>query len=270
MNKPPSDAPPSPNLLKFFFENGLLDEAKDLERKHGLSTRLEEYLFKFITVDPEMKQLKDNVRKLATVDDTVLIQGETGTGKELLANALHYGRKGEFVAINCAGMPESLIESELFGYESGSFTGAKAGGADGLIKLADNGTLFLDEVGDLPLGMQAKLLRVIQEKRVRKVGGKQETVINTRFIAATHFNLSTHVEQGLFRRDLYARLSTFVLRIKPLRERVCDIPKIVEQLDTGGTFPLDKIDWTNFQLSLNVRELQQIVRRYQVLGELPI
>jgi len=261
--------PPSTEALKQLYDMGLFEEVELLKKKYGLNTRLEDYLLKFITKDPETLVLKDKVRKIMEHDDAVLIQGETGTGKELLANALHGGRSGNFIAINCAGMPEQLIESELFGYEHGSFTGSKAGGTEGLIKLADEGTLFLDEIGDLAFPLQAKLLRVIQERTIRKVGGSKETKVDVRFIAATHFDLEKHVADGKFRDDLYARLATFKLQIKPLRERLCDIPLIVESVDPHKTFPLNKVDWNNMPLKHNVREVQSIVRRWQVLGELP-
>lgn len=244
-----------------------ITQAKKLEEQYGLSTLPEEWLKKFITQDKLCKELKDKVRKLYPVDDPVLIQGETGTGKEILANALHGARKGPFVAINCAGMPTELIESELFGYAAGSFTGAKSTGTPGLIRTANNGTLFLDEIGDLPLSAQAKLLRVLQEKKVRPVGGVEDISVSVRIIAATHHSLENHIKEGLFRRDLYARLQTFILYIPPLRTRLPDVSLILQSLDTNSTFPFDKFQVTR-DYPNNVRDVQAIYRRWYVFGEL--
>lgn len=246
-----------------------IEEAKKLERTHGISTHAEDVLKKFITRDPTCMDLKKKVRRLLGVDDPVLIQGETGTGKEIIANALHGGRKGAFVAINCAGMPHELIESELFGYAAGAFTGSSNKGTLGLIRTANEGTLFLDEIGDLPITAQAKLLRVLQDKRVRPVGGSESVAVDVRFIAATHHNLAERVEQKLFRRDLYARLSTFCLYISPLRDRPDDIKAILEYLDTNKTFPWKQVDLSKWELKNNVRDLESIYKRWKVLGELP-
>lgn len=261
--------PPSPEVIRFLREKGLDEQANLLEKQFGMNSfAIEVFLDRFITVDPECIALKKKVRALSVVEDAVLIQGETGTGKELLARALGAGRTGKFVAINCAGMPRELIESELFGHVTGAFTDAKKTKA-GLIEVANEGTLFLDEIGDLPLDMQAKLLRVIQEKAIRKVGGEDEKEIDVRFIAATHLNLKERVEKNEFRKDLYARLSTFELCIKPLRERIIDIPLIISKLDTKKTFPVNGTDWSKFKLDLNVRSIQQMVRQWQVLGVKP-
>lgn len=264
-----TQTPPSPNVIKFLRDSGLHAQADALEKQFGIDlVSIDKWLNKFITQDAVCLDIKNQVRTLSVHDDCVLIQGETGTGKELIARALHGGRKGKFVAINCAGMPRELVESELFGHAAGAFTGAK-GEQPGLIAVANEGTLFLDEVGDLPLDLQAKLLRVIQEKRLRKVGGKEEEDIQTRFVAATHIDLAKAVELERFRMDLYARLSTFELKIPALRERLDDIPPIIESLEVKLD-PFKTIDWSKVDLSLNVRTIQQIVRRYQVFNKVVI
>ncbi len=163
----------------------------------------------------------------AQTDSTILITGESGTGKEIFAQSIHQNsnrREGPFVAINCAALPEPLLESELFGYEEGAFTGAKRGGKQGLFELAHNGTIFLDEIGDMSINLQTRLLRVIQEKAVMRVGGEKVIPINVRIIAATNRNLSKAVEQGKFREDLYYRINVLNLKLPSLRERSEDIP----------------------------------------------
>ena len=258
---------PSPEIIKFLRDSGMIDQAEKLEKQFGISlSDIDKHLNQFITQDPFCLELKKQVRALSVHDDAVLIQGETGTGKELIARALHGSKKGPFIAINCAGMPRELVESELFGHAAGAFTGAKNEQL-GLIAIADSGTLFLDEVGDLPLDLQAKLLRVIQERRIRKVGGKMEETINTRFVAATHVNLLEAVKLDKFRKDLYARLSTFELKIPPLRARLDDIPLIIESLEPTKPTALLNANWKDADLSLNVRTVQQVVRRWQVFNK---
>jgi len=263
-------------FLEVLRKNGLTEQADKLAREWGLtspravvSLLAYEKLKSFITCHPDMLQMKKDVERLAPLDDAVLIHGETGTGKELIANALHGNRTGRFVAINCAGMPKELIESELFGHVKGAFSGA-VDDKLGLIDVALNGTLFLDEIGDLPLEVQAKFLRIMQDKKIRSVGGKLERRISVRFIAASHFNLAEQVKEKLFRKDLYARLSTFEIKLLPLRERIADIPLILNALDPDKKFPITKINWKKVNLELNVRSLEQMIRRYIVLGKLPI
>jgi len=170
------------------------------------------------------------------------------------------------MAINVAAIPRELVESTLFGYSKGAFTGASLE-KPGLIQHAGEGTLFLDEIGDLSLDLQAKFLRVMQDRKVRRVGSLDEEVVQCRFIAATHFDLWELVKEKKFRIDLYARLSTFILRIPPLRERLDDIPTIMQAIEPN--FPVAKVDWSKVDLSLNVRSLIQIARRYMVLNDLP-
>lgn len=258
----------TPEKIAILRASGLFKEAAELEDR--LKARVDKYLEKFITQEPEMLKLKEKTRKLSFVNDPVLINGETGTGKELIAQALHGEREGQFVAINCAGLPASLMESELFGHVSGAFTGAK-GDKDGLLTQAKNGTIFLDEIGDMPLEMQAKLLRAVQSMSIRKIGGLKEEPINCRFVSATHKDLVGMYKSGAFREDLFWRLSTFTLHPKPLSLRVKDIPLILEELDDEKKINIayfaSRIDPQ--KLTGNVRQLQQYVRRFYVLGEMP-
>lgn len=179
----------------------------------------------------KVRALCEAIDRLAPLPVTVLIQGEPGTGKERVAKALHRasGRTGQFVAINCAGMPEALLEAELFGVVRGAFTGADRD-RPGLVEEAEGGTLFLDEVGELPLPVQAKLLRLLQQKEVRRVGGTRTRQVDVRFVAATNRNLWQAVGAGAFRRDLYDRLATVTLEVPPLRERLEDLPELVNEI----------------------------------------
>ncbi|PZR43390.1 MAG: response regulator, partial [Stutzerimonas stutzeri] len=177
-----------------------------------------------------MQDLFSKIRKVAPTDSNVLIQGESGTGKELVARALHNlsrRAKAPMISVNCAAIPETLIESELFGHEKGAFTGASAGRA-GLVEAADGGTLFLDEIGELPLEAQARLLRVLQEGEIRRVGSVQSQKVDVRLIAATHRDLKTLAKTGQFREDLYYRLHVIALKLPPLRERGNDVLEIAK------------------------------------------
>ncbi len=178
-----------------------------------------------------IRELKELATKVAPTNSTLLIQGESGTGKELLARAIHETsprKPNAFIAINCGAIPESLLESELFGYEEGAFTGARRGGKLGKFELAHHGTIFLDEIGDMPLHLQVKLLRVLQERKVERIGSSRAIAVNVRVIAATHRNLEKLVASGEFREDLYYRLNVIPLIIPPLRERKEDITLLAQ------------------------------------------
>lgn len=182
---------------------------------------------------PPIVQLKEKALKVAAGNSNILITGESGTGKELLARAIHHSspRSGKpFIALNCAAMPETLIESELFGFEEGSFTGAARGGRPGKFQLAHGGTIFLDEIGDMPLHLQPKLLRVLQEKSVEKLGGHKSVTVDVRVVAATNKDLEKMVERGEFREDLYYRLSVIPLHVPPLRDRPGDVRLLMSHL----------------------------------------
>jgi two-component system NtrC family response regulator len=173
---------------------------------------------------PGMLRVCRTIEKVATSNATVMLLGESGTGKEVLARGLHQASPraaGAFVAINCAAIPENLLESELFGYEKGAFTGA-AKQTPGKIETANGGTLMLDEIGDLPLPLQAKLLRFLQERTIERIGGRQEIPVDVRIVCATHQDLKALIKEGRFREDLYYRLAEIVINIPPLRERVGD------------------------------------------------
>jgi two-component system, NtrC family, response regulator len=233
----------------------------------------------FITVDSDMIELKKQVGKLCVPNDPVLIVGETGTGKEIIARALHGERKGAFVALNCAGLPETLIESELFGHVKGAFTGADRP-KSGLMEAANGGTIFLDEIAEMDICVQPKLLRALQEKIVRRVGGTEDIKINCRVVCATNKNIEQMAfEHKTFRDDLYWRISTFILKTKPLCDRLCDVIPILTHLDSGENkgllldimdeFVAPILQSPHVYLRGNVRQLQQFVRRYYVLGEMP-
>ena len=185
-----------------------------------------------IAVSPEMAKLCRTIEKIAPTDITTLFLGESGTGKEVLARALHQlsdRRDGNFIAINCAAIPENLLESELFGYEKGAFTGAVQQ-TKGKIEYAHKGTFFLDELGDLPQALQAKLLRFLQERTVERIGGREEIPVDVRVIGATHQDLAKLIEAGTFREDLYYRLSEVSIQIPPLRDRQGDAIVIAKKL----------------------------------------
>ena len=220
-----------------------------------------------------IQTLLEQVRAVADSDASVLLLGESGTGKELVARALHWSssrRAGPFVAVNCAAVPEALLESELFGHEKGAFTGADRKHV-GLFAAAHGGTLFLDEVGDLPLAMQAKLLRAIQEKAVRPVGGAELVQLDLRLVTATNRDLVALVPEGKFREDLYYRLAVIPIRLPALRERGEDIPLLAEHFlrDAGGRlgkrlagYTADALEWMReYRWPGNVRELENVIER---------
>jgi len=231
-----------------------------------------------VGVSPALQLALSLVSMVAPTDSSVLIQGETGTGKELIARATHklsQRREQAFVKLNCAAIPLGLLESELFGHEKGSFTGAVAQ-KKGRFELAHNGTLFLDEVGDIPIELQAKLLRVLQEGEFERLGSNHTHRVNVRLISATHRDLAAMVKQGTFREDLYYRLKVFPIHIPPLRRRTEDIPKLVwhftefyaqrmsktiEEIPTATMDALGRYHWPG-----NVRELQNFIERAVILS----
>ncbi len=227
-----------------------------------------------------MKEVCRIINRLAPMRSTVLIQGESGTGKELAARAIHERseRPGSFVAINCGAVSPELLESELFGHAKGAFTGAHQA-REGLFSFAHGGSMFLDEVGEMPQGMQAKLLRVLEEKTIRPVGGNQETPVDVRIIAATNRDLAQEMEAGRFRADLFYRLNVVAVRLPPLRERIEDIQSLVQfflnrlstklgiakpACDSWDLEQLKGYDWPG-----NVRELRNVIERCLLLGRRP-
>ena len=201
-------------------------ETDTVKQEYGERMKKENGFENFKGNDPKIRHIRELGQRIARTDFPVLITGETGTGKEVIARAIHMesGRSEEpFVAINCGAIPAELLESELFGYEGGSFTGAKRQGKIGKFEMANKGTFFLDEIGDLPLVLQAKLLRVLQEHEIEKVGGGKPIPIDVRFISATRQNLAEMVERGEFREDLYYRLNVVNIETLPLREHPADI-----------------------------------------------
>lgn len=218
-------------------------------------------------------------KTVAPTNMSVMLRGESGTGKELFARAIHKNssrRKGPFVTVNCAAIPDSLLESEFFGYERGAFTGASSGGKQGLLELATHGTLFLDEVGDLSPPLQAKILRALQEQRIRRVGGRQEIKIDIRIVSATNKELEQMMNDGTFREDLFYRLNVIPIWIPPLRSRKEDIPLLAEHFVNTMARELGKPDLRLSQNAIarlldhgwpgNVRELQNVIQRAAILA----
>lgn len=205
---------------------------------HSMGVQFED----LVGVSPQIQEVKDRIKQIATSSSTVLIDGETGTGKEVIARLIHNTSKRSkepFVAINCSAIPEDLMESELFGYEEGAFSGAKKGGKIGKFQLAEGGTIFLDEIGEMALHLQSKLLRVLQERQVTKIGGLESTEVDVRILAATNKKLENLVKQGRFREDLYYRLKVIPITSPPLRERKGDIKLL---LDYFINYYSDKIE----------------------------
>ena len=227
---------------------------------------------------PALRQAIANAEKIAVTNGIVSILGESGTGKELFASAIHVksGCRGPFIPVNCAALPDTLLESELFGYVGGAFSGAKKEGRAGLFEAARDGTLFLDEIAEMPAPLQAKMLRVIQDGKLRRIGSNTEITVNTRVITATNRDLEQLVEQKRFREDLYYRINLFPVHIPPLRERLEDIPLLAEhflfqvntrlgmqvrQLTEGALAKLRSHRWPG-----NVRELRNIIERAAILS----
>ena len=222
----------------------------------------------------EMKEVMSLVERFASSDATVLILGESGTGKELFAQSIHNGGRranAPFVVVNCGALPRNLVQSELFGYDEGSFTGASRLGKPGKFELADNGTIFLDEIGEMPLEAQVSLLRLLQNGEVTRVGGKHTRLVNVRVLAATNRNLENAIRQNAFREDLYYRLNVFTLNVPPLRERSSDIALLINHfLDhfvaSLGRGPLRVTDRAmdvllGYPWPGNIRELENVIER---------
>lgn len=232
-----------------------------------------------IDADPLSAKIKALARRAAATDATIFLQSESGTGKELYAQAIHNGsfRSGNvFLAINCANFNANMLESELFGYEEGAFTGARKGGKIGLFEAASDGTLFLDEISEMDMALQAKLLRVLQEQRIRPVGAVKERSINVRVIAACNVELLTYIKEGRFRKDLYYRLNIFPITVPPLRERKGDIEALVRfflselsrkqrrniRMDHEALQMIYHYDWPG-----NVRELRNVLEFVSYLSD---
>lgn len=239
-----------------------------------------QYRFEDIIGDsPAIKETIERAKAFADFDSTILIEGETGTGKEIFAQSIHTAglrSMGPFVAINCATLSETLLESELLGYEEGAFTGAKRGGKIGLFELAHKGTIFLDEINQIPLQLQSKVLRVIQEKVVLRVGGEKVIPVDVRIIAATNENLKRKIAEGKFRDDLYYRVNVLNLRLPPLRDRTEDVPALIRHflklfakvhgVETCVNAELMQAT-SGYEWPGNVRELANYVERYAVLSQ---
>ena len=275
---------------------GFIDKSEPMERVvHEVETALERRrltgeiasLRKYMAADspllgdsPAMRKLKDEIARVAPIPSVVLIVGESGSGKEVVARDVHRlgsAPKETFLAINCAALPENLVESELFGHERGAFTGA-ATLRKGAFESAGKGTLFLDEIGELPLPAQAKLLRVLEERQVTRVGASRPITVHARVVAATNRDLDAEVAAGRFRRDLYFRLNVHVLRVPPLRDRMSDVPGLVDHLltsicsrfsvrrktlDARALHALMAYDWRQN----NVRELRNIIERMVIAAD---
>ncbi len=258
----------------------LENKEDELKRKNIELSNMQEELFtqvNFISTSPEMRHIKDTVQKIAPLNLTVLLQGETGVGKEVVARAIHAlspRRESSFVKINCATLPDKLIESELFGYEGGAFTGADSKGRKGKIELAHEGTLFLDEIGDISHDIQVKLLEFLQDKELFRIGGTKKIKVNTRIIAATNRVLQVEVKEGRFRKDLFYRLNLFPITIPPLRNRREDIPALItyflelynRKYNKNISFNEQVIkEFLDYEWPGNVRELEHMVERAVVI-----
>jgi len=271
--------PFEPDILAWTIDRAFRVHELQEENRRLQSSQQAPTMSGIITRDPEMQRICRTIEKLAPTSARVLILGESGTGKELFARALHdlSPRRGlRFVAINCAAIPENLLESELFGYEKGAFTGASKQTL-GKIEMANGSTLFLDEIGDLPVSLQAKLLRFLQERVIERIGGRQEIPVDVRIVCATHQTLRDHIAAGTFREDLYYRLAEIVVEIPPLRARKGDAVLLThgfvrkyaaEQHRSAMTLSPDALDtieahpWPG-----NVRELENVIKRAVIMAD---
>ncbi|WP_242876881.1 sigma-54 interaction domain-containing protein [Alkaliphilus peptidifermentans] len=248
-----------------------------IDRYKGELSKMYEARYSFediITQNSIMMELKDIAKRVTKTNSTVLIQGESGTGKELFAHAFHkesLRRHGNFVTLNCAAIPKELLESEVFGYEEGAFTGAKRGGKIGKFELANGGTILLDEIGSMPINLQSKLLRVLESREFERVGGNKRIKLDVRIIASCNENLELSVQKGTFRRDLYYRLNVIKIDIPPLRERIDDIELLAQTMvsklaidlqltpKTVSSEACDRLKSHNWPG--NVRELRNVLER---------
>ena len=259
----------------------LLDKQKSIAQKYKseimrIKNQLNTDSDEIVSYNLEMIRIKEMAIKIGAMDATVVITGESGTGKEVVANLIQKNSKRAdkaFIKVNCAAIPETLFESEFFGYEKGTFTGANVNGKMGIFEMANGGTLFLDEIGELPLAMQSKVLRVIQEKEVRRIGGEENKPVDVRIIAATNRNLKKEMEKGNFRSDLYYRLFVVPINIPPLRQRKEDIApltnyflnkfnamyEVKKEISSEAIKAMEKYNWYG-----NVRELRNITERLVV------
>lgn len=268
----------------------VIDLKNALQEQKEITEKIRETLYKanidfnqeedqIVSASYKMIKVKEMAQKIGSIDTTTIILGESGTGKEMISDLVHSHsqRVGKpFVKVNCAAIPESLIESELFGYESGAFTGARAGGAKGMFEEADGGTIFLDEIGELPISMQSKLLRVLENGEIRRVGASEPKHVDVRIIAATNRNLKREVDAGRFREDLYYRLMVLPIAIPPLRERKEDVVPLAKAFLSkfNKKYNMDKSlsdgaakELTNYSWPGNVRELKNVIERLVVSGE---
>jgi two-component system NtrC family response regulator len=260
-------------VARAFHLHEIEEENRRLESSAGTNV-----LGSMVTAAPEMHKVAKTIERVASANVSVMLLGASGTGKELLARAVHEasGRRGEFIAINCAAIPENLLEAELFGYERGAFTGAVKSNV-GKIELAEGGTLFLDEVGDIPLALQVKLLRFLQERVIERIGGRQPISVDTRIVCATHQDLDAMTADGRFREDLYYRLAEIVVKIPSLAERSGDAVLLarhfvnrfgrelnpdVQSLSADAIDAIDAYSWPG-----NVRELENRIKRAVIMAD---
>ena len=267
--------PPELNRLLITLRNAL-DKSKLMTETKALK-KVVSRKYQMIGSSKPMMEIHDMIEKVAPTNARVLIEGENGTGKELVARQLHELSNrsyAPFIEVNCAAIPSELIESQLFGHEKGSFTSAiKMKKGD--FELANNGTLFLDEIGDMSLSAQAKVLRALQENKITRVGGESEINVNVRVIAATNKNLKEEIQKGNFREDLYHRLSVIIINVPPLRDRIDDIPELIEYFVNNissemgkatPTFTQDAIEeLQKYRWSGNIRELHNVIERLVIL-----
>jgi len=273
--------PFDPEMLGLVIERAFYLHALQQENRRMLQTQADSPLSTIISRDPGMLKVCRNVEKVASSDATIMLLGDSGTGKELLARALHQlsNRQGKrFVAVNCAAIPENLLESELFGYEKGAFTGAVKQ-TQGKIEFANKGTFFLDEVGDLPVSLQSKLLRFLQERVIERIGGREEIPVDVRIVCATHQNLKDMIAAGHFREDLFYRLNEIEVAIPPLRDRVGDAALLAHHFKNKFSAKEGRYTLNFSQEALatieshswpgNVREMENCIKRAVIMADGP-